>query len=699
MSVESTDRDREAILHDLASSDEEVRRLAVERASAIGMDEALPLLLDALGDASWRVRKAAVARLVASPSSSQVELALIDALSDGENPGRRNSAFEALVSMGTRVVPTLISALSADDIDVRKLVVDALAGIGDVVATPTLIASLRDIDANVRAASADALGVVGGPGAGEAMSACALDETEDTLVRLSALMGLAGIEHAVEISQLGGALASPLLRPAVYGLLGEVAGVEAMDCLLDGVASQARSNREAAIGALLKLFGRLTERGSDEAIEHALVRAAKIDGLPDACIERLPDADLATRIVLIQFLGLLRAPQSVVPILEAGRDEALSEVAHSTLVDWGEGALVSIESGWNDLDLDLRRAGCDLVGRVGGTRAPVILRAALMESDGSLRAAAARAAGLGHCAELMPMLVEQLEGAASDPVAESDEESVAIVGALVELARWDADADQGLAGELIALLSERLETAQDDVRVAVATVLGKVGRPEDEELIVHLLKDPDHDVRRSAVVALARLEPGASSEPLRLALADESARVRLAAATALGEAESPQVIDDLHRLIHDDDGRVRSAAVRGIGSHAAHGHVSIERAVELIDHALMGDPMMALAAIEALDVMGGPRAAEAALGMLDRAEPELVQAAVACIGRHGEAETVAELLPMVGHESWSVRSEAIQTMAECRISAAVPAILRRLETEQDSFVRDTILRALKSLEE
>jgi HEAT repeat protein len=29
---------------------------------------------------------------------------------------------------------------------------------------------------------------------------------------------------------------------------------------------------------------------------------------------------------------------------------------------------------------------------------------------------------------------------------------------------------------------------------------------------------------------------------------------------------------------------------------------------------------------------------------------------------------------------------------------AVPAILRRLETEQDGFVRDAILRALKRLE-
>ncbi|MEO1059759.1 MAG: HEAT repeat domain-containing protein, partial [Actinomycetota bacterium] len=141
---------------------------------------------------------------------------------------------------------------------------------------------------------------------------------------------------------------------------------------------------------------------------------------------------------------------------------------------------------------------------------------------------------------------ERLEGAAQEGEFEdSNEEPEAIVASLVELARWDADADAGLSAEMVGLLAARLETAEDAGRVAVATVLGRVGRAEDEELIVQLLKDPDPQVRRSAVGALARLEPGAASEPLRLALGDESAMVRLAAATALGEALSERVIDDL----------------------------------------------------------------------------------------------------------------------------------------------------------
>ena len=62
------------------------------------------------------------------------------------------------------------------------------------------------------------------------------------------------------------------------------------------------------------------------------------------------------------------------------------------------------------------------------------------------------------------------------------------------------------------------------------------------------------------------------------------------------------------------------------------------------------------------------------------------------------ADLVERLLPLVSHPDWSVRAEAIQTLADRGTAKAVPAILRRLETEQDEFVRTVTLRALERLE-
>ena len=85
MSWNFDERDRASVVRDLQSPDYEVRRLAVERVSAIPVDEGLPLLVERLGDADWRVRKAAIERLIACPEVGAVARELIGALADGEN--------------------------------------------------------------------------------------------------------------------------------------------------------------------------------------------------------------------------------------------------------------------------------------------------------------------------------------------------------------------------------------------------------------------------------------------------------------------------------------------------------------------------------------------------------------------------------------------------------------------------------------
>ncbi len=92
MSDPCHDRDRESILRDLESSDEEVRRLAVERVGAIGVADSIPVLIEALGDPSWRVRKASVERFAACPDVTMAADALIRELSEEDDPGRRNAA-------------------------------------------------------------------------------------------------------------------------------------------------------------------------------------------------------------------------------------------------------------------------------------------------------------------------------------------------------------------------------------------------------------------------------------------------------------------------------------------------------------------------------------------------------------------------------------------------------------------------------
>jgi HEAT repeat protein len=691
-------RDRASIVGDLESEDAELRRLAIERSRTLPWDEAIRLLVDRLGDASWRVRKAAVERLVACPDSAYTAEALIGALGDGENPGRRNAAVEALVACGARVVPHLVAAMTDRDGDVRKLVVDALAGIRDERAAPALIERLRDSDPNVRAAAADALGALGGAAVASALREVATRSGEDRLVRFSALHALGVLEVPIVARDLSPVLEDPVLRPAGIDLLGRSDDEEAVAVLLKALTTDSRTTREAAMRALLRVLSRLDGGRAERLVAEVREAAASAPSVVEIAVERLAEAPLSTRLVLVQFLGLLATERGAVPILLAGRDEALTQVALGTLEQLGAVAERAIDGRWNDLDGRARRDACALFGRLRGERSATRLLESIDESDPELRTAAVRGIGARRLVAALPLLVLRLERMASEGDREDEEEVAALTEALTALAS-PGGSDAGVAEQTLQLLASRLDGADEDVRLAIARVLGRIGRREDTQLVTLLLKDPSPRVRRAAVDALARLDPETAAEPLRLALADESPPVRIAAADALGVSLRPGVIDDLRRLAEDEDARVRVAAIRSIGLHAerASDGASRQAALGRVEAAVADEPLVVLAALEVLQRVGGVPAAQMA-ALLARPEAEIVREAVSCVGARGDATNLDLLLPLVSHPDWSVRAEAIQVLADRRVTKAVPTILRRLETEQDGFVRDAMLRALEKLE-
>jgi|GEM_PF-349905 len=701
MSLDFTDRDRESVLSDLCDPDEEVRRLAVERIEALPSEAAVSKLVECLGDPSWRVRKAAVERLVVRNESDAVATALVASLADGENPGRRNAAVEALVKCGDRVIDHLMAACSSPDEDVRKLVVDAMAGIGQPATRDKLLEMLRDPDPNVRAASADALAVVDGDGVPQALLQAATSDSEDQLVRFSAIRALCALEFPVRAVELSSILEDPVLGAGAIGLLGRVDRDEqAVAVLLKAISSPTASRREAAIRSLVRIVSSARPDFEDAVVTEIRDAVAADAAVVQHAIDDLARADLSTSIVLIQFLGLVGSDAAVIPVLVAGRDEALSPIALSTLVTLGAASERIIDAHWPEFDVGSRRDSCVLFGRLDGERSAARLLAALDDASGEVRTAAARAIGTRKLESGLAPLIQRLIATAGDDDYESEEEHSAVIDGLSTLATRAADdPEYPVSQRAIELLRSSLEGAAEDVRLSIAIVIGRIGRHEDCETAELLLRDPSALVRRAAVEALAQLEPGAETESLRLALADESALVRIAAARALGESSADFVVDDLARLALDEDSSVRAAAVlsivtRFLSSEDEH-HRSV--AAGVIDQAFRDEAPVALSAIEALCEVGGPETARAS-HMLGRSEPELVRQAIRCIANHAADEELDVLLPVISHPDWSVRAEAIGTAADRRMVRAVPAILRGLETEDDDFVREVTLQALHRLE-
>lgn len=694
-----TQTERQAILDGLRSSDGEVRRLSVEQLSQLDIEEAVPHLAERLGDEVWRVRKAAVECLVRCIEHPPVQEILVASLADGDDPGRRNSAFEALVACGVRVTPRLVTELSNPDVDVRKLVIDALAAIADPETRKPLVHAISDGDTNVRAAAAEALGMVGGVEEAEHLLSAANAPEEDVLVRLSALRALVRLEVDTTVATLGTALDVSTLRPAALTLLGKSEDPAAAEVLLKALAGGSRSGREAAIGALLEKLGRMD--GAEELLLRDRLREAvrASDRLVESVCERVEASDLTTQLVLIQFLGLLHEPETVIPILKAGRDEAIEELSETTLESLGEIVPIAIDDCWDDLDSELKRRACVVLGRLGGDAAEARLVEALVVDDSELRRAAARALGRGRFARCLPDLVRRLEAAARSSQFDSHDEISTLIDAIVELAERPEAVGAGGDAQTIEMLSSRLEGAPEALRLAIAQVLVSLARPAYKDIIAYLLKDESSAVRRAAVQALARFDFSISREFLRLACGDESERVRTAAASVLGKMDDLDAIADLEPMTQDDDSRVVAVAFRAIGSLCRRLAPGADSAYSKLEAGIERSPMVALASIEALNDVGGLRASSLALQAIGRSEPEVVRAAIDCVDKHGTEQDLANLLALVPHPDWSIRAETARALSRRRYRKSLPALLRRLEFEDDAFVREAMLSAIRRLEE
>lgn len=681
-------RHRAAILRDLESPDEEVRRRAVAGLDALPADLAVPRLADHLGDTSWRVRKAAVEALARCPDPARAAALLIDGLADGDNPGRRNSALEALVRCGGAVVPSLIEVLAHPDVDVRKQVLDALAGIGDPGSADAVARILADPDPNVRAAAAEALGAIGWPQSAGALEE-ALQIDPERLVRLSALRALARLERAVPLVALQAALDDSLLRPATLALLGYADEPDAAEVLLKALGASSASCRQAAIEALLRVISRADADEMERLAERARAVAAATPELLADAASRLETAALPVRMTLIQFLGVLEGEGVVVPLLRAGRDPELADLVIGTLISFGPTVDDWLASRWDHLEPDDRALACAVLASGQGKSGEATLVTCLGDPDPAVRHAAEEALGTRGGGLALEELLGRFE-AASQATALDPEEPGRLADAISNL----AGCSEAGAGAVALRIEALVPGAGDVFRGAAARALGRIPGSDSARTLRLLLADPDESVRRAAVEALGRRSDAELRESLHLALVDEAPSVRIAAAAALGGAPDPRSLEDLGQLCVDDDPRVRAAAMRAIGSLES----DSDQRLALLERGVIDGGPVALAALEGLRALGDARGAGVAARLLDAEAPELVRAAVACIGGCAELPRLEPLIPLVAHPHWTVRAEAIRVLGERGVGNAAASLSEQLRCEPDDFVREVIHLALEQFE-
>ena len=674
--------DTKDIRERLVDPDDEVRRLAVIELTPRRDDEARSMLVQALGDESWRVRKVAGEQLLAFGRAEAVVADLVVCLADGDNAGLRNAAAETLARLGSPATAALCRSAKDPDRDVRKFSVDILGEIGEAAGVEILVDALQDEDENVRVAAAEALGRVGGDRARDALAG-GLDR-EDLMLRATVLDALARLGAELRASQLEPFLDDPILRRPALLLLGRSPDPEAVDLVVRRIGDRRRGSREAAIVALDRLLSRSVGQARREEIRKVLAEAIE-SGARAGVESALQGGDRETRCAAARVFGFLAQPESAPSLLRAAADEQVRREALRAIKQIGGTAAPVLIGVLADLAPEEQVLAYEVLAQLGDARAAPALIEALEEPDDQTRRAAALALGglgdasaIGHLAALLG--------------ADDAEVVKAAIDSLVVLARTE----QGAV--VAAAQAAYKEMPSGVIRRAALQVLARAGGEEQIALMLSALHQDEPESRIIAIGGLRNLHQhdvaGQGLDAIVGALTDENADVRTAAADALGEIGDKRAVEALVSAVQDDNVLARVAAIRSLGRLA-------DPAAAQVLKAMVRDAvgLVAIAAIEALSCTGAGEFLEVLDACLAQEDPEVLKETARALRGIADHKAEEALLALLGRDSWEVRSAAARALGERGATAAIPSLRSRLEVESDDFVRATLRDALAALGE
>ncbi|HTT71167.1 MAG TPA: HEAT repeat domain-containing protein [Anaeromyxobacteraceae bacterium] len=645
------------------------------------------LLLERLGDPSWRVRRAAAERLARGEPSAVVRQ-LVSALGAGSGPGLRTAAGEALVLIGAPALGALSEALESALPEVRTAAAEILGDLGSRRAAPALVARLGDRDPNTRVAAAGALGKLGGEEALAGLRS-ALDTSDGDLGR-AALDACLRLRAAVPAERLEALAADRRQRRPALRLAGMSDEPVALRLLASGLEDPSRGVREAALAGVG--YHRM-RHGHRHDVLAAAVReaAARTPELPAHAAAALAAGEQTVRSGALAVLAWVGQAPHVPAIVASAEDDRLRSMAAEALAAIGPPAGPVLHELLTGLAPVPKVVAAAALARLGDRAAFDALAEALSGEDEAAR----------------DLAIEAL-GRVGDRRA---------VAALVPLLAND---DPGVSGAAVAALAEL--SGHEDVRPAVLLVcrdvsvparpallrlVGRVGEAEDVPALRAALRAPHRGTRVAAAGALSAIASRVPLEPwplpeLEEALEDPDDAVRAAAVQAFGliaaggaaGRERGESVQGLAMALGDESAAVRAEAALALGRCGALAHR--EALAELVrDAALSPEP--AAAALHALADLGAATDPGLLEGAARQADPEVVKEAVRAAALVPGSSTTAILLAAGRHARWDVRRAAARALG-ARGDPALLAIVRDLaRVEEDPLVLEELAAAGRAL--
>jgi len=648
----------------LSDEDLELRRKEVLELRGRSSDDAIPLLLKAMEDASWRVRKTASDILLEEHPPDRPISGLIQLLSIEDNAGARNSAIETLVRLGKKATLFLLEAFETANRDARKFIIDIIGEVKDRKALPLLLKALKDDDDNVRASAVEHLGQMGDPSVVDALIEILKSGELWTAFPAADALGRIGDKKA--IPSLVSALSVKALREPVLKGLGHLSAPETLEHIVPFLMDASKTIQEEAI----KTIGIFYHNGvSANFICDTMSRLPGPD-LINRLVSHAWSKKADIRVTAILLLGLMQDERALGPLLELYTEESLVEDVKRALIFIGRskpGSLLPLFETDNQYH---KRFITEVAVEVASSLYYPVFEKFLSDSDGHVRASAA--IGLSRVGNMAA--IEGIKKLLSDPYEDVQEAAVTALSNL----REGIDVD-----EFIGLLKHK----DPVMRRNAAMLLGAIGARDSVSALGYALKDDDVSVRQAVIMALSSMKTDESIKYLVLGLTDENPHIRASAALSLGSFRGEKTLDPLFLLLSDSDDTVKVSAIRSLGV------IGERKAVKALT-AMLADPngFVVTAALESLGALGGDEARDALVRMLDSADREIRRTALRSLFSFEGIEEVA--LPYLQDADWATRVAAVEVLGKKPTERVRTEVEKLFDQEEDPVVRRAIKESL-----
>ena len=641
----------------------EVRRRAVEQLRGLKAAQCIPLLIRAMTDVSWRVRKSAVDILFEEYVLDQYIRGIIELLYIEENAGARNSAIEALVKLGRKATPFLIEGFKTSNRDVRKFIIDVLGEQMDSRSLPLILEALKDEDDNVRATAVEHLGKAGEPSVVDAL--IGILDSGDLWTAYPAADALGRIGNSKAVPHLLEAMKRKPLREPVLKALGMLADPATLEPVIALLQDASKNIQEQALRTLEKMY----HHGISAEVITGEFRRILGDKAIDLFVAHAWSNKNEVRVSAILMLGLMKDEAAYGPLLDISHEEEYADDVKGAFVFIGRDRPDSLLKLFDTGNPPQLRFIAEVAGEIVSPVYYDMFARLLENEDGHVRSIAARSIAKLNMSEAVSLLIKRL----ADPYEDVQEAAVDALGMLQHYLH-------------IQELHAMLRADSPVLRRNVARLLGKMKADHAVKDLGFTLKDENVAVRKAVVEALSQIGTEEAVRYLTYALTDEDPDIRISATLSLGAIGGKGILDSLTILTVDPDNFVRVSAARALGMLKDRNSIII--LVPLL-HDESG--FVVATAIEALQAVGGDEACKAIAGMLASTDDEVKRTAITALA---EFEGVIDLLiPFLRDPDWAARIAAVKALGKHSQEEVRRELERLLDTEEDP----TVVKAVEEI--